>query len=279
MTELLNNTVTSDNVSTDTVTPENTEVSTETVKEEVKVEPEKKDKTTQRFAELSKRENSLRLKEKSYKENLSKYQQYEKDKALADKNPIAFLSSLTGKSFDEIINLSLTNLDDKPADPQKKIEEKLAALEKERAEEKAAAAKYNENKNWNDHISNVSKFVQENPDDHEVILSHPDRGTQIYRELLDTALKTARRPLDGDEVIALLKRTEQLLTNEVKPLFERLSKSKKFSTKIESIKAEPEKNVTDIKTLTNDLAATSSTVQNKKQTDEERLAEIKRKFG
>ena len=283
MTEQLNNTVTSDNVSTDVVTDTvNTDVNAEVkdvAKEEVVEETPKKDKTAQRFAELAKRENSLRLKERSIKENLSKYQDYEKAKIDAKKNPIAFVQQLTGMSFDDIINLSLTNLDDNKVDPQKKIEEKLAAIEKERAEEKAQAAKYNEDKNWNEHISTVAKYVNENPDTYEVILSHPDRGTQIYRELLDQALKLAKRPLDGDEVITLLKRTESVLTSEVKPLFERLSKSKKFSNKIETIKAEPEKIVTDIKTLTNDLASASSTVSNKKMTDEERMAEIKRKYG
>ncbi len=285
MTEQLNNTVTSDNVTTDTsvdtaIVAETTEVveSTEAVKEDA-AEVAKKDKTAKRFAELSKRENELRRKERSIKENITKFQDYEKAKVDAKKNPIAFVQQLTGMSFDDIINLSLTNLNDNP-DPNKKIEEKLAALEKEREEEKEFKKKSQQEQSKIEHLNGVNSYIAEHKDEYEVILSHPKRGTEVYFDLLDQALQVAQRPLDGDEVISILNQTEKILTNEVKPLFDALSKSKKFATKVENtIKTEPEKVTTDIKTLTNDLSSASSTVSTKKMTDEERMAEIRRKFG
>lgn len=267
------------------VKPEDVKDNTEkeTVKEEKTDEQKKLDlKNTKQFAEIAKRENELRRKERSIKENLNKLQEYEKAKMDAKKNPIAFVQQLTGMSFDDIINLSLTNMD---VDPQKKIEEKLAAIEKEREEEKAARAKNQDNQAWNDHIANVNQYITENADNYEVILSHPERGTTIYKDLLDRAIEVAGRPLETNEVVALLNRTEQILTSEVKPLFDRLSKSKKFSSNkvAEEVKTVSEKVVTDnkSKTLTNDLATQTTEIPTNwnELSDEEKLKIIEKQYG
>lgn len=239
-------------------------------------------KAARQFAEIAKRENELRRKERSVKDFLPKIQEYEKSKANAKANPIKYLQELTGLSFDDIINASLSNLDNKTQDPQKKIEEKLAQIEREREEERTQRTKQNQDAQWNQHLTNVSKFVNENSDKYEVILSHPDRATSIYRELVDQTISLAGRELNGDEVVALIDRTEKLLTNEVQPLFERLSKSKKFSGKIENNKTVSEKNVTDnkTKTLTNE-ASTTATIPSQKKllTHEEAIEAIRKQFG
>jgi hypothetical protein len=239
-------------------------------------------KASRYFAEISKREGELRRKEKSIKESSIKAEQYEKDKEFAKKNPIKYLQKLTGLSFDEVINLSLNDLDSKPEDPNKKIEEKLALWEKEREQEKVTKFKQQNDLAWNQHISKVAEFVNKNSDNYEVILSHPDRGTEIYKELVNDTIRLAGRELTGDEVVALIDRTEQLLTHEVKPLFERLSKSKKFSSKTGDNKPVPEKTISDNrpKTLTNSIESSGSTaVKGKVLSHEDAIEAIRKQFG
>ena len=280
-------------VQTETASVENTEgteTAVEKPAEETPVVDEKAKKAelkaARQFAEIARRENQLNREKKLFKENFSKYQEWEKSRDLAKTDPITYLQNLTNLSFEQIIELSLSNRgNEKPVDPQKKIEERLAQFEKEREEEKAQKQKQDNDYHWKKHLTEVSGYVQKNSDTYEVILSHPDRATDLYKSLVNQAIELADgRALDSEEVIALLDRTEQILTEETQPLFERLSKTKKFSGKLGINKTVPEKTVTDNKpnnTLTNQMASVpvAQTSTGKILTHEEAIEAIRKQFG
>lgn len=267
-------------------------VATEAPKEEVKVEePKKEDRQTSKLTELARKEWKLEQDRKAIRAEKAELENYKKSIAKLKTNPMDFLEE-HGYDTQAIIDRALEKIGGTP-NPKKedpllsKVDEKLKALEER---EKAAEAKLQSAQEavvWNDHINKVTNYVNSNSDKYEVILSHPEKATQLYKETLNEvrnyALKEYGRDLEDSEVIAVINRVEDLMTSEYTPLFEKLSKLKKFS---KNAKTEPDsssKSTTEpvgIKTLTNNLADQANVpgIASSKPTDEERLAIIARMF-
>lgn len=293
MTELntTTTTVTEQPIVTTETAPVNVTEAT-TVTEAPKTEEpkdEKKERVAKQFAELSKRERRLVEQERRLKEQSTKVAQYEKNLQKAKENPIDFIKDLTGENFDSILNkyIGLVGTDDKKPEDIKlqRLEERIVAYEKAEQERQETLKQQSSQQMWQQHLNVVSNYVEQNKDQYEVILSHPQRAVQIYQDILSQAIRDAGRELAEDEVVACINRTEEWMTEEYKPLIEKLTKTKKFSPTV-TVKTEPEKVITETlkpRTLTNNLSTATPTLQtDKKLSREERdrlkLEEIRRKY-
>lgn len=261
---------------------------------EVVAAPNVVDRGAQRFAELARQERILHQKAQELKakeEKLSKYEQYERD---LEENPVGFIKKVKGYSFDDITKKHLEALDredgkESPNSYNKRVEQRIEQLEKQRELEKESLYKQQQEQAYSQHITAVSKYIQSNKDNYEVIMAHPSRATTLYKEILDNAISIAGRELAHDEVVAVINRTEELLYEEVKPLVENLTKTKKFNFKTESkieTVTEQAKTKTVPNTLTNNLVSGVNTAPikeratlSKEERDKLDLEEIKKSFG
>jgi hypothetical protein len=269
----------------------------EASQEPAKASPEKEPKEerlAKQFAELSRKEYQLRNQEKSLKEKVSKAERYQKEKEAFNTDPIAFLEQ-QGWDYEKITKWYLNNKIGQPEqeahqNPEaRRLEERLAQLEKaeqERLAELKTQGERQQNDYWTTHLNAVSKYVQEQSDSYEVINSHPIRATEIYKDLLTQTLEyVGGRNLTDEEVITILNRTEDVITEETRPLVEKLIKTKKFGS-LGTPRTEPDNKKIAIadpkmKTLTNDMASSmlGNAQAEKPKTDAERLALIKKKYG
>jgi hypothetical protein len=90
------------------------------------------------FAELARKQKAMLERDKKIKEMEAKYGKYDQALSTAKDNPMAILEA-AGISLDDLINHQLkTNKVPTPEDKISTVEEKLAALQKEREDEKRA---------------------------------------------------------------------------------------------------------------------------------------------
>lgn len=273
------NTVTDPNVNT---------ASTEEVTPVVPVpEPVKEDKTSARFAALARQERKLQEQKRELHQKSVKVSEYERIQALAKEDPLKYIEQLTGSKFEDVLN-KFIGLDaskaqeNEPEAKIKRLEERVAAAEKAEQDRVANLSKQQNEAEWKNHIAAVSKYINdENKKDskqYEVIMAHSGRALSVYQQLLNDTVEAAGRPLDNEEVIAILNRTEEVLATELKPLVEKLKKTSRFS----DTKTEPEKVIqTETKkqtTLTNDLSTSSPVVQRKMNSRDAHQEEVARKY-
>lgn len=238
-------------------------------------------KTAERFAQIAKRERGLQLKEQQFKEQRTKYINYEKSIQKAKEDPIAFLNEVAGMDFDTVINKHLEKLNGTPVDKAqenahyKGIENRIAQLEQEKIKLEEAKVNKANQQMYEQHITAVSNYVEKNKEQYEVIISYPDRALQIFNKLESQHLQDYGT-LSDEEVVTIIGETEKILTEEIRPLYDRLSKTSKFKnteTKVTNIN--PEKPVAERKTqqtLTNNIPSTPSTNSNKPPSNEELAA-------
>jgi hypothetical protein len=275
-------------------TPEDKEESIKQIKRE--------EQRARLFAEKARKDRELQIFQKENNELKNKLTSYEKEKELLKSNPVDFIRNTTGMDYEDLTKLYLKQLEgeeNKPDSPQKdsrveRLEEKLAELEKAKQAELQAKEQYMINSTINNHLNMVYNYCQKNSEEYEAILSHPDRAQNIYIDIYRQAYQLGGRDLDEQEIIAALKRTEDLLTSDLEAQADKLLKIKKLSSKF--MTKEPEKKIEEpkpstprpftskVKTISNDMitGATDNKPSKKTMSAEElhkkKLAEIAAKF-
>jgi hypothetical protein len=299
------------------------EVKTE-VKEEPKIVPAPKDETAKRFALLAQKERAIRARESRVTEESKSLESTKEQLSHIKDDPLGTVEKLAGKSFKELADLNLKRieqLEKEGKDPNKdpKLAEIEAKMQKMEAAETARQEKAQQEEvqaRWNTHLNECSTIVQKDPEGFETILADTDEATQVYSNLFIEFFKFAGRdPVrsddpEQDEVIALLKRTEEVLEEQVYKRFTRYEPLKKVQTKYAAWKAEQAKKTevkSEVKTeeppkdtsvadvvarhkskrtgstitskLTGSGAGSSSSDPYKGMTKEQRIAAISKKFS
>jgi hypothetical protein len=159
-------------------------------------------------------------------------------------DPIGVLNEI-GLTFNQLADAQLAHLDklekagkDPALDPKfQKMEKQLEQMtEAEQARQTQAHQEYVQ-KLWNEHLGECSKIIGATVDDFETILSDEPRAEAIYQDLFikwnKKYGKDPQRDLkdpENDEVLALLRYTEELMETEAYEKYTKYDGLKKIQT-------------------------------------------------
>jgi hypothetical protein len=198
------------------------------------------------FAERARADRERQIFQKENNELKNKLSSIEKEKELLKSNPIEFIKN-NGLTYEELTRMYLAQLEgeeSKPNSPQKdnrveRLEEKLAELERQKQLEEQSLHQQKINQQISNHLNQVYNYCQQNNEQYEAIISHPNEAQNIYLDLYRQAYELGGRDLNQDEIMAAIKRTEDLLVQNLETQAEKLFKIKKLSSKFMTVK-EPE---------------------------------------
>lgn len=234
------------------------------------------DKQTAKLLEVARREARLIREQREFDAKKAEYEKYEKFAKNFDDPKTAYAAlKERNLSFDSFLDIHLNEIAgaktpaEDPRDARlKRIEERWEEQERLKSEQAEQAQKDKYQQAWNAHITEVGQYISEanskDPDQYVSILLDDKKAVTVYADIYRSAVSDLGRSLEPDEIKACIDRTEELLTDEYKPLFQKATKSKKFGF-VDSTKIEPESKKTEtpkVKTLTNSLTATAPTTPN-----------------
>ena len=279
------------------------------------------------FAELARRERELRRidartkqEAESLKEAKAAAEAYRKELAEIKERPFDFLQKHVGLGFEDLTRKYLLSDPKAPTETQSKVDPKvehdLAELkawraQQEEARQQAAQKQATEAQQAlvNQHLQERLKYCQEHPGDFESIIDNQQAAVNVYMDLYRQGFAAKNElpsrqwtqddlvgavDLEEDELLAVLKRTEEILSEQEAAHLERLAKRKRFSGRFvprtneapKDAKAptSPTASAAEQKTLTNSIPRTpppagpNGKARTAAQIHAEALARIKAKF-
>ncbi len=221
------------------------------VKEEVKEEDHK---FASKFAALSRREQSLRLKEQTLKQQEADYKAYKEEQKLLNDNPLEYLTK-KGITFDKLTQLAL-NDGKKPAEMQ--VQELREQLEREKLEreegEKTAAQKSYETQKIS-FVNEIKDFIDGNKETYELV-SVADEPSELIYNVIEQHYLNTKRVLPVKDAVEMV---EKHFESEIESKYSKLNKLKnKFGAKEPAVETKTE-TVRQSPTLTNSQASAVAT--------------------
>lgn len=227
------------------------------VKEEVKEQVEDP-KFASKFAALSRKEQSLRLKEQTLKHQEADYKAYKEEQKLLNDNPLEYLNK-KGLTFDKLTQLAL-NDGKKPAEMQvQELREQLERekLEREESEKTAAQKSYEVQKV--SFVNEIKDFIESNKESYELV-SVADEPSELIYNVIEQHYLNTKRVLPVKEAVEMV---EKHFESELESKYSKLNKFKsKFGAK-EPVEVKTE-TVKQSPTLTNSQAAAVATPHTQK---------------
>lgn len=198
-------------------------------------EPKQEEKFASKFAALSRKEKALLEREKSIKEQSSKFEKFGSLLETAKENPLALLEE-AGLTFDDLANYVLSQ--GKEKDPASEVMKRLEALESQRAEDQKRAEqkeldrqKAYVEKAITEYRKDLDGYIAANPDDYELILAN-NAQDDVWEVVEEYFYETG-------EILApeqAAKQVEDYLVAEA----EKLLKSKKLASRFSPKEATPD---------------------------------------
>jgi hypothetical protein len=216
------------------------EIKAEEKKDEVKKEDEKKeepkdDKTSSRFAALTRKEKALRMREKELESKSAKYKDLDDLVSLAKENPIEALAKI-GLDYEQLTAFLLKG--DKPEIKKlSKLENELEQLKKEKRLAEEEAKKIKVETKVSEFKSTIQSSLSTNSDKFELLNQNPNAVEAVYAYIesdFDEKYAAAEEngdPLPTREDMIPVEEAAQIIEDYLFTEINRYTKTKKFAPK------------------------------------------------
>jgi len=241
-------------------------------------EPKEDPKFSQRFAALSRKEKELVQRERSFKENQTKLQAYEKALAGAKSNPLEYLQA-AGLTLEQALQQIINQDGDQPvteAHRLQQIEQKIADYEKSQEELRVKNSANRKAFELDRIKGSINDFIQSNPETYELVKEYnaiEDVWSVIERTFIETSGQVHLTMEQASQAVEDQLLKEEELAQERRARIKKLNKNIQPSSAEESIRVRTEDKVRiPSQTLTNQ-SVSASTEPKKFKSREESLAD------